>query len=87
MNVAECTHEFEQLQIRSGLKEELEQTMVGFLRGLNSRIVEKIEPYWTSEDVCKPAIKMEKYSTGKKVFNNSYPKPTVPSRSYSTPKR
>jgi len=44
------------------LEEELEQTSVLLLRGLEPSIAEKVElqPYWTFEDVCKMAIKMEK---------------------------
>jgi len=42
-NVEEYIREFEQLQIRSGLDEELEQTMARFLRGLDPTIVEKVD--------------------------------------------
>ena len=60
--------EFEQLQIRSDIEEEPEQTMARFLRGLEPSIAEKvdIQPHWSFEDVCKRAIKVEKYSKGKR---------------------
>lgn len=39
---------FEQLQIRSDLDEEPEQTMMRFLKALDHRITEKVDlqPYW-----------------------------------------
>jgi len=86
--VEEYIREFEQLQIRSGLKEKPEQTMVRFFRGLNPSITEKvgIQPYWTFEDECKVATKMKKYSKNKRAFTSLYPKPNVPPKVYSTPK-
>jgi len=65
--VEEYIREFERLQIRSGIEEEPEQTMARFLRGLEPSIAEKvdIQPYWYFEDVCKQAIKVEKYLKGK----------------------
>jgi len=43
LNVEEYIREFEQLQIRSGLEEEPEQTMARFLRGLDPAIAEKVD--------------------------------------------
>jgi len=62
LNVEEYIREFEQLQIRSGLEEEPEQTMARFLRGLDPAIAEKVDlqPFWSFEDLCKLAIKVEK---------------------------
>jgi len=68
--------------------------MARFLRGLKPSIVKKvdIQPYWPCEDVCKLAIKVEKYSKGKRLFGSSYtkpiapPKPFVPSRPEVIPK-
>jgi len=47
LSVEEYIHEFKQLQIRSGIEEEHEQTMARFLRGLEPSIVKKvdIQPY------------------------------------------
>jgi len=74
----------EQLQIRSGIEEEPEQTMARFLRGLEPSNTEKvdIQPYWSFEDVCKLAIKVEKYSKGKRLFSSSYTKPTAPPKPF-----
>jgi len=47
LSMKEYIREFEQLQIRNGIKEEPEQTMGRFLRGLEPSITEKvdIQPY------------------------------------------
>jgi len=78
--VEEYIREFEQLQIRSGIKEEPEQMMARFLSDLESSIAKKvdIQPCWSFEDVCKLAIKVEKYSKGKRLFGSSYTKSTAP---------
>ena len=78
LSVEEYIRDFEQLQIRSGIEEELKQTMPRFLRGLELSIVEKvdIQPYWSFEDVRKLTIKMEKYSKGKRLFGSPYTKPS-----------
>ena len=62
--------------------------MVRFVKGLNTSIVVKvdIQPYWSFEDVCKLAIKVEKYSKGKKMCTSSYTKPTAPPKPHTTPK-
>ena len=59
-NVEEYRREFEQLQIRSGLDEEPEQTMARFLRGLDPAIAEKVDlqPFWSFEDLCKLATRL-----------------------------
>jgi len=84
LSVEEYIRDFEQLQIRSGIEEELKQTMPRFLRGLELSIVEKvdIQPYWSFEDVRKLTIKMEKYSKGKRLFGSSYTKPTAPPKPF-----
>jgi len=58
--------------------------MVRFLRGLDPSVVQKVDlqPHWTSKDVCKLAIKVEKYSKNERPFTNSYSKPNVPPRVY-----
>ena len=62
--------------------------MAKFLRGFEPSITEKvdIQPYWSFKDVCKLAVKVEKYSKGKRVFNISYSKPTIPLKPYVTSK-
>jgi len=86
--VEKYIHEFEQLQIRSGLEEEPNQIMARFLRGLDPSIAEKVDlqPYWSFEDVCKLATKVEKYSKNKWNYAGSYPKPNVPPKVYSASK-
>jgi len=77
----EYTREFEQIQIRSGMKEEPEQTMVRFLRGLEPSIAEKvdIQPYWSFEDVCKHPSRWRSIPKGKRPFGSSFVKPiTLP---------
>jgi len=78
--VEEYIREFEQLQIRSGLEEEPEQTMARFIRGLDPNLAEKvdIQPYWCFEDVCKLAIKVEKHSKRRGVFNHPPTNPAAP---------
>jgi len=85
LNVEEYIREFEQLQIRSGLEEEPEQTMARFLKGLELAIAEKvdIQPYWSFEDLCKLAIKVEKYSKGKRVFGGSFVKTIAPLKPFT----
>ena len=59
------------------VREEIKHIMARFLRGLDTNIVEKVElkPYWTFEDVCKLAIKVEYYSKNKRSFSSSYSRP------------
>ena len=80
LSVEEYIREFEQLQIESGVKEEPEQTTVRFLRWLEPSIAEKVDlqPYWSFEDICKLAIKVEKYSKSKRSFGISFAKPNAP---------
>jgi len=81
--VEEYIREFEQLQIRSGIEEEPEQTMARFLKGLEPSIEKvDIQPYWYFEDVCKLAIKVKKYSKGKRPFASQFVKPTTPPKPY-----
>jgi len=97
MSVEEYILEFEQLQIRSGIKEDPEQTMARFIRGLDPNLAEKvdIQPYGCFEDVCKVAVKVEKYSKRKGVSHHQQvtpaiqpepntSKPNVPTKTEST---
>ena len=54
--------------------------MARFLRGLEPSIAEKvdIESYWSFEDVCKLAIKVEKHSKRKGLFDHPHTKPAAP---------
>jgi len=62
IKVEEYIREFEQHQIRCSLREEPEQTIARFLKGLNPTILDKVElqPFWTFKDACKLAVKVEK---------------------------
>jgi len=64
MSVEEYIREYKQLKIRSRIEKEPEQAIVRFLKGLDQSIAEKVDlqPYWSFEDVCKLAIKVERYS-------------------------
>ena len=94
LSVEEYIREFEQLQIRSGIEEEPEQTMARFIRGLDPSLAKKvdIQPYWCFEDVCKLAIKVEKHSKRRGVFNHPHTnpaaplEPNVPTKPESTPR-
>nr|XP_043615890.1 uncharacterized protein LOC122587790 [Erigeron canadensis] len=79
--VVEYIREFEQLKIRTGVKEAEEHTIARFMGGLNSLIVEKMElqPVWTFEGVCKLAIQLEKQLKKKSAYK-SIPKPVVPAK-------
>jgi len=59
---------------------------VRFLRGLDQGIAKKVDlqPYWSFEDVCKLAIKVERYSKNKKPFTNSYSHPNPPPKPYTS---
>ena len=84
----EYIRKFEQLKIRSGLEEESEQAVVRFLKGLDQSIVGKVDlqAYWSFEDVCKLAIKVDKYSKNKKLYKSSYSHLNPLSKPCSTPK-
>ena len=54
--------EFECLMMRCDIVEQEEQTIARFLGGLRYDIcnVVQLQPYWTYNDVCKVALKVEK---------------------------
>jgi len=62
LSVSEYMREFERLLLRSGIHETEEQTMARFLNGLNPLVAKKvkIQTYFTLDDVCKLALKVEK---------------------------
>nr|XP_043611670.1 uncharacterized protein LOC122583316 [Erigeron canadensis] len=76
--VVEYIREFEQLKIRTGVKEAEEHTIARFMGGLNSLIIEKMElqPVWTFEGACKLAIQLEKQIKKKSAYK-PIPKPVV----------
>ena len=67
------------MQIRCALREEPEQTIARFLKGLNLAIFEKVEsqPFWTFEDACKLAIEVEKQLKSSRPYSAAPPKPDV----------
>ena len=79
MRVEEYIREFEQLHIRCSLREEPEQTIARFLKGLSPPILERVElqPFWTFEDACKLAVKVEKQLKSKRPFVSTPLKPTA----------
>ncbi|PKI48455.1 hypothetical protein CRG98_031160 [Punica granatum] len=67
LTVEEYTAEFEHLMMKCDLVELEEQTIARYLGDLRSEIrnVVQLQPYWTFEDVCKLAIRVEKQSKEK----------------------
>jgi len=84
MKVEEYIREFEQLQIRCALREESEQTIVRFLKGLNSAILERVElqPFWTFEDTCKLVVNVEKQLKSRRPYSTTPSKPAVPVKTF-----
>jgi len=62
--------------------------MARFMRGLNPNIAENVElqPYWTFEDLCKLAIKVEKNSKSKISLSSSYSQPSTQTKPFAHPK-
>jgi len=85
MKVEEYIREFKQLQIRCAFREEPEQTIASFLKGLNSAILERVElrPFWTFEDGCKLLIKVEKQLESRRHYSTAPPKPTMPVKPFN----
>ncbi|XP_031402539.1 uncharacterized protein LOC116212098 [Punica granatum] len=67
LTVEEYTAEFEHLMMKCDIVEPEEQTIARYLGGLRSEIrnVVQLQPYWTFEDVCKLAVRVEKQSKEK----------------------
>ena len=72
LSVEEYTVEFDHLMIRCDVVEQEEQMIAHYLSGLHVEIndVVQLQPYWTYNDVCKLAIKVEKQL--KKKRGNSF---------------
>jgi len=79
----EYIREFEQLQMRIRLNEDNELTIARFTKGLSPSIANevKLQPYLSLNDVCHPAIKIEKQLKGRRPFSTP-----SPHRLQSTPK-
>ena len=78
--VEEYLREFENLMMRSEIREEEEQTIARFLGGLQRDIAHKVElqPFHSFRDVCKLSNKVEKQlqnvkSSAPKTFSRSSP--------------
>lgn len=58
----ECTAEFEQLMMKCDIVEPEEQTIARYLGGLKMEVgnVVQLQLYWTFQDVCKIALKVER---------------------------
>ncbi|KAL9441531.1 hypothetical protein AB3S75_020098 [Citrus x aurantiifolia] len=83
--IEESTAEFEQLMMKCDMVEPEEQTISHYLGGLRIAIgnMVQLRPYWTLQDVCKLAIKVERQQ--KEARNNSsqsYTRPGSFSRSH-----
>ena len=86
MKVEEYIREFEQLQIIYNLREEPEQTIARFLMCLNPAILERVElqPFWTFEDACKLAVKVEKQLKSRRSYSSAPPKPATPVKTFNS---
>ncbi|KAJ9548601.1 hypothetical protein OSB04_021144 [Centaurea solstitialis] len=84
LSVEAYISEFEKLNMLCDLDEKSEQKMARFIAGLNEKIQEKVEiqPYWSFEELCKVALRIEKQEKNKKL--SSYIKPT--SKTYERPR-
>jgi len=73
LKAEEYIREFEQLQIRVGLNEELKLKIIRFIKGLSPNISNKLylQPYICFEDVCSLVIKVEKEFRGRKSVHTS----------------
>ncbi|KAK0572232.1 hypothetical protein LWI29_028221 [Acer saccharum] len=62
LSVAGYTAEFNNLMLKGDVAEPEEQSMACYLGGLNYEIsnVVQLQPYWSLNDVCKLALKVEK---------------------------
>ncbi|GJY33328.1 gag-pol polyprotein [Tanacetum coccineum] len=83
--VVDYIWEFEQLKIRTNVREAEEYTIARFIWGLNPTIAEKLEfqPLWMFEDACKMAITMDKQAK-KRVPYKPVSRPTFPARNYTS---
>ena len=84
--VEEYAREFEQLQIKCALRQELEQTTVRFLKGLNHTILDKVELqlFWTFEDACKLPVKVKKQLKSSKSHATILLKANVPFKPFNS---
>ncbi|CAL9121038.1 unnamed protein product [Musa textilis] len=64
--------------MRCDVPEVPEQTVTRFLGGMNREIADMVElqPYWSFEDICKLAIKVEKQLKGKRFSSRTSTKVT-----------
>ncbi|XP_071704931.1 uncharacterized protein [Rutidosis leptorrhynchoides] len=90
LTVEKTIHEFDRLRMRCDISEEEEQIIARFLGVLNPEIADvvSLQPYYTYDDVCRLALKVEKQQSkgkGKVVFNRvtpaTKPSPTLPEKS------
>ncbi|KAJ9540932.1 hypothetical protein OSB04_027438 [Centaurea solstitialis] len=80
LSVEDFIMEFEKLRMRCGVDEDEEQVIARFLGALRSDIsdVVQLQPYWTFDDVCRLAHRVEKQQKGKAKVTPS--RPTAPTR-------
>ncbi|GKV50482.1 hypothetical protein SLEP1_g57184 [Rubroshorea leprosula] len=75
LTVEEYTMEFEQLMMKCDVREKEEQTIARYLGGLDydiSKIVQ-LQQYWTSNDVIRLALRVEKQISKKNIIIASKP--------------
>jgi len=86
MKVEEYVREVEQLRIRCALREEPEQSITRFVNGSNPTILGRVElqPFWTFEDACKLAVKVEKQLKSRRNYLAALAKPTAPVKTFNS---
>ncbi|KAJ0627391.1 putative nucleotidyltransferase, Ribonuclease H [Helianthus annuus] len=82
LTVEQFIIEFERLRMRCGVDETDEQLIARFLGGLRQDIsdVVQLQPYWTFEEVCALAHKVEKQIRAKQKTTIPNPRPTTTNR-------
>nr|GEZ32077.1 reverse transcriptase domain-containing protein [Tanacetum cinerariifolium] len=88
MTVEEVIIEFDKLRMRYDVVEEEEQIVAWFLGVLKPKIADivSLQPYWTNTDVCKLALKVEKYIKAKSKGCTSRFTPPTRTALHTTPK-
>lgn len=70
MSNEEYIREFEEILMSCDVPEMEEQTIARLLGGMKIADLVELQPYWSFEDICKPATKVGKQlKGGQEVFN------------------
>ncbi|TXG53757.1 hypothetical protein EZV62_019013 [Acer yangbiense] len=74
LSVAEYTAEFDNLMLKGDVADPEEQSIARYLGGLNYEIsnVVQLQPYWSLNDMCKLALKVEKQQNEMRSRGSKY---------------